>query len=311
MKGVFGIKQSLTVRRSEHFGINRKIIANMTAQSWHDIPHVVVTDEPEASEFLKVFKMINEGRGMEERISLNAALLKVITEALKKCPAMNAHIEFKPRLVRGCVTEFDEINISMPMLLDSGEMMTVNLHNMQDKSLTDIRDTLSDVRRRAENSNMSQVMYDVSLADSLHNLSKGKVMQTVMRLIGSKTGKHRIKTLSGKSKQDYYDIPECDRLTRHDIEQGTITVSNLGSLYKDWDGICSLLEIIPPQVAAVGVGAPRDAAIANPDGTVAAGKKLVFTVVFDHRALDMGDVVPFLKAIDETFRRPEILESWI
>ena len=84
---------------------------------------------------------------------------------------MNAHINFKPRLVRGCVTEFDEINISMPMLLDSGEMMTVNLHNMQDKSLTDIRDTLADVQRRAKNSNMSQVMYDVSLNDTLQGLA--------------------------------------------------------------------------------------------------------------------------------------------
>lgn len=55
------MRQSLTVRRAEHFGINRKIIANMTAQSWHDIPHVVVTNEPEASEFLKVFKKSTKG----------------------------------------------------------------------------------------------------------------------------------------------------------------------------------------------------------------------------------------------------------
>ena len=287
MKGVLRMRQSLTVRRAEHFGINRKIIANMTAQSWHDIPHVVVTNEPEASEFLKVFKEINEGR------------------------AMNAHIDFKPRLVRGCVTEFDEINISMPMLLDSGEMMTVNLHNMQDKNLRDIRDTLADVQRRAKNSNMSQVMYDVSLNDTLQGLAKGKLVQTISRLIGSKTGKYKVKALSGKSKKEYYDIPEYDRLTKYDIEQGTITVSNLGSLYKDWDGICALLEIIPPQVAAIGVGAPRDTAIANPDGTVTVGKKLVFTVVFDHRALDMGDVVPFLKSIDETFKHPEVIKEWI
>lgn len=311
MKGVLRMKQSLTVKKAEHFGINRKIIANMTAQSWHDIPHVVVTNEPEASEFLKVFKELNEGRAKQDKITLNAVILKVITEALKKCPAMNAHIDFKPRLVRGCVTEFDEINISMPMLLDSGEMMTVNLHNMQDKNLREIRDTLADVQRRAKNSNMSQVMYDVSLNDTLQGLAKGKLIQTVSRLIGSKTGKYRVKTLSGKQKKEYYGIPERDRLTKYDIEQGTITVSNLGSLYKDWDGICALLEIIPPQVAAIGVGAPRDTAIANPDGTVTVGKKLVFTVVFDHRALDMGDVVPFLKSIDETFKNPEVIKEWI
>ena len=51
--------------------------------------------------------------------------------------------------------------------------------------------------------------------------------------------------------------------------------------------------------------------IANPDGTVTVGKKLVFTVVFDHRALDMGDVVPFLKSIDETFKHPEVIKEWI
>ena len=127
------------------------------------------------------------------------------------------------------MTEFDEINISMPMLLDSGEMMTVNLHNMQDKNLRDIRDTLADVQRRAKNSNMSQVMYDVSLNDTLQGLAKGKLVQTISRLIGSKTGKYKVKTLSGKSKKEYYDIPEYDRLTKYDIEQGTITVSNLGS----------------------------------------------------------------------------------
>ncbi|MDY5311972.1 MAG: 2-oxo acid dehydrogenase subunit E2, partial [Oscillospiraceae bacterium] len=109
----------------------------------------------------------------------------------------------------------------------------------------------------------------------------------------------------------YYDIPERDRLTKYDIEQGTITVSNLGSLYKDWDGICALLEIIPPQVAAIGVGAPRDMAIANPDGTVTVGKKLVFTVVLDHRALEKGDVVPILKSIDETFKHPEVIKEWV
>lgn len=306
------MKQSLTVSRTEHFGINRKIIANMTAQSWREIPHVMLTDEPEATEFLKVFKEINEGRSAEEKISLNAVLLKIVTEALKACPAMNAHIEFKRHLVRGCIKEFKEVNISMPMLLESGDMMTINLHGMESKSLTEIRDTLSDVQRRAKNSDMSQVMYDVSLHDTLTGLSQGKVIQALTRLIGSKTGKHRVKTLSGKEKREYLKIPESDRLTLHDLEQGTVTISNLGSLYKTWDGICGLLEIIPPQVAAIGIGAPRDTAIVDEtDGTVKAGKKLPFTVVFDHRALDMGDVVPFLKAIDGVFNNPQIIKEWI
>ena len=33
--------------------------------------------------------------------------------------------------------------------------------------------------------------------------------------------------------------------------------------------------------------------------------------LFDHRALDMGDVVPCLKSIDETFKHPEVIKEWI
>ena len=47
------MKQNLTVTKSEHFGIARKIVSNMTSESWETIPHAVITFEPEVSEFLR------------------------------------------------------------------------------------------------------------------------------------------------------------------------------------------------------------------------------------------------------------------
>lgn len=300
-----------TVIRDQHFGIARKIVSNMTAESWEKIPHAVISYEPEVTEFLKVMKDINKDATPETKITINTIMLRVIVEGLKACPIMNSHIEFNRKLVRGNVKTFKEIDISMPMVLKTGEMMTINMHDMHDKTMSQMRDTIADSVRRANNSDMNEVMFEVSLDNTLQGLKRGKIAQTINRLVGSKTGKHKVKTLTGKAKKEYYSIPVTDRLTKHDIEQGTITVSNLGSVCRNWNGICTLLEIIPPQVCAIAIGATQLVPIAEQDGTIRTGYRLPFTIAFDHRALDMGDITPFVNKLNEIFDNPDIIREWV
>lgn len=300
-----------TVIKDQHFGIARKIVSNMTAESWETIPHAVISYEPEVTELLKVMKDINKDSTSETKLTLNTIMLRVIVEGLKACPVMNSHIEFNRKLVRGNVKTFKEIDISMPMVLKTGEMMTINMHDMQDKTMSQMRDAIADSVRRANNSDMNEVMFEVSLDNTLQGLKKGKLAQTINRLIGSKTGKHKVKTLTGQAKKDYYSISEKDRLTKHDIEQGTITVSNLGSVCRNWNGICTILEIIPPQVCAIAIGATQLVPIAEQDGTVRTGYRLPFTIAFDHRALDMGDVTPFINRLNEIFANPDVIREWV
>lgn len=300
-----------TVIKDQHFGIARKIVSNMTAESWETIPHAVISYEPEVTELLKVMKDINKDSTSETKLTLNTIMLRVIVEGLKACPVMNSHIEFNRKLVRGNVKTFKEIDISMPMVLKTGEMMTINMHDMQDKTMSQMRDAIADSVRCANNSDMNEVMFEVSLDNTLQGLKKGKIAQTINRLIGSKTGKHKVKTLSGQAKKDYYSISEKDRLTKHDIEQGTITVSNLGSVCRNWNGICTILEIIPPQVCAIAIGATQLVPIAEQDGTVRTGYRLPFTIAFDHRALDMGDVTPFINRLNEIFANPDVIREWV
>lgn len=300
-----------TVIRDQHFGIARKIVSNMTAESWETIPHAVISYEPEVTEFLKVMKDINKDATPEKKLTINTIMLRVIVEGLKACPIMNSHIEFNRKLVRGNVKTFKEIDISMPMVLKTGEMMTINMHDMQDKTMSQMRDTIADSVRRANNSDMNEVMFEVSLDNTLQGLKRGKIAQTINRLVGSKTGKHKVKTLTGKAKKEYYSIPVTDRLTKHDIEQGTITVSNLGSVCRNWNGICTLLEIIPPQVCAIAIGATQLVPISEQDGTIRTGYRLPFTIAFDHRALDMGDITPFVNKLNEIFENPDIIREWV
>lgn len=298
----------------EHFGIQRKIVANMTSESWESIPHVTYNYEPDVTEFMYEYKRLNENCAPEEKVTLNTLMLKIIVEGLKADPAMNAHIEFDRKLVRGTIRTFEDINISMPMVLPNGEMMTINLHNFENKSLDEMVDYIADVNRRVQNTDLNEVMMDVSMDNTITGLKEGKFKQTFYRIIGSKTGKHKVKTLSGKAKKEYYSIPESDRLTKRDIEQGTITVSNIGSTYRQQRGETCLLEIIPPQVCAIAVGAVQDKPVVilneNEEKEIAIRQVMPLCIAFDHRALDFGEIVPFIKRLDEIFEAPEIIHTW-
>lgn len=299
----------------EHFGIARKIVSNMTAESWETIPHGVLTYKPEVTDFLKECKKLNDGvTDKSQKITINTVMLKVICEGMKAAPKLNAHLEFNRKLVRGCLKTYDNIDISMPMILPNGEMMTVNMHDMGSKTLSEMTAAINDTIRRAKNTDLNEVMFEVSLDNTLNALRHGKIAQTINRLVGSKTGKHRVHTLKGAEKREYYSIPVTERLTKHDIEQGTTTVSNLGSVYRKYRGECTILEIIPPQVSAFAVNAAQKQAIVvkNKDGEeeIKVGTIMPITIAIDHKALDYGDVVPFIQKLDEIFENPQIIQSW-
>lgn len=306
----------MSVYKTENFKIARKIVSNMTAQSWEEIPHATMTYEADATELLEEIKRLNDERAQgEDKITINTVMLKIICEGLKAAPKMNTTLDFNRKLVRGTLKYHDQIDISMPMILHTGEMMTVNMHDMGSKTLTEMTCAINDTVRRANNSNLEEVMYEVSIDNTLTGLKQGKILQAIRRLYGSKMpGKHQVKVLSGKAKKEYYSIPEKDRLTKHDIEQGTTTVSNLGSIYREQKGFCALLEIIPPQTTAFAVNAVQKRAVVvtdeNSNDKIEVRKIIPITVAIDHRALDYGDCVGFFKRLDEIFANPSLIRKW-
>lgn len=305
----------MALTKEVHFGIARKIVSNMTSESWETIPHATLTYEADVTELVKEVKKLNEGNtDRSKKITLNTIMLKIICEGLKAAPAMNTHLEFNRKLVRGCLKYYDHIDISMPMVLPTGEMMTVNMHDMGNKSLSQMTEAINDTIRRAKNSDMNEVMFEVSLDNTMQGLKKGKILQAIRRLYGSKTGKHKVKTLSGKAKKEYYAIPTTERLTKHDIEQGTTTISNLGSIYREHKGVCALLEIIPPQTTAFAIDSiqKRPVVVTNSEGKdeIAIRSILPITIAMDHRALDYGDVVPFMRRLDEIFADVTVIRDW-
>ena len=145
-------------------------------------------------------------------------------------------------------------------------------------------------------------------------IATGLDVSVLRRLFGSKVGKHRVKTLSGKAKKAYRKIPASDRLTKADLEQGSVTVSNIGSIYREQHGATALLEIVPPQIFAVAVGALQEkpGVYTDQNGVKQIGIRQVMPLclAFDHRAVDFEALVPFMRSMDRLFAHPSIIHQW-
>lgn len=304
----------MKITETINFGIQRKIVANMTTESWQNIPHVAYVYEPDVTDFMKEYKTLNVDRIGSDKITINTLMMRVIVEGLKAAPIMNAHIKYNQKFVTGQINVIEDVNISMPTILPNGEMMTLNLHDFDKMNLDEMTDEINNVNRKAQNTNLTEAMFEVSMDNTITALKKGQIFKVLGRLLGAKVGKGKVKTLSGKARKEYLSIPESDRLTKRDIEQGTITISNIGSTYREQKGFAALLEIIPPQVTAICVCAVGDkpAVVTDEFGNKSVGIRQVLPmcVAFDHRALDFGEVIPFLKRLDHIFAHPEIIHTW-
>lgn len=305
----------MRVKQREYFGIQRKMVSHMTTESWRKIPHVTYMYEPDVTELYKVYKKINEGRAPEDKITFNTVMLKIIAEGIKAAPIMNSHLDFDRDFVTGRIDTFSNINISMPTILPNGEMMTVNLRNFEERSLTNMTAYINDVRRRAEKTNLTEAMYSVSLANTLETLKHFHILRVLMKLYGANVGNSKIHHLHGKAKKEYEAIPETERLTVKDLEPGTVVVSNVGSNYLQQTGALSLLEIVPPMVTAFGLGAIQERPVVRKndkgESEVVVRSILPMCIAFDHRVIDFGDIVPFMKKLDGIFAEPGIIESWV
>ncbi len=295
-------------------GIQRKIIANMTTEAWQTVPHIGYSYEPEVTKFMEAVKKLNASGKFDSKITVNTIMLKAITEGLKAAPELNANIHFDQKRVKGYITEYEDIHASMTWVLPNNEMMTINLHDIGSKSLKELNEYIADTARRIENTNLDEVMYSISFDDTIQKLKHGHVMKAVNRLIGAKFGKHKVTVLKGKEKKEYYKIPETDRLTKEDIRQGTVCISNIGSTTRGIHGRCTMLAIIPPEVFVLCMSSvqkqPVVAQDENGNDIIVPGNVMPMQLVFDHRALDFGKLIPFIKRLEEIFDRPEEIFEW-
>lgn len=290
-----------------NFNMRKKTIASVTQEGWQEIPHVSYIYEADATKFYEEFRKLKASGRYKRDISFNTLLLRVIVEGIKAAPQLNAEIRYNTFLISGRVTIKEKININMPVLLPGGEMMTVNLRDMGSKSLEAMTEQIEGIKEIIKNCDMERSLLKVGLKDSLRKLHQGKVIEVAGRGLGMVIG-HR-KTEEGSSVKKNGSL-----LDREALDQGTITVSNLGAAVKGTKGRIGLLDIIPPQVCAIGIGVLQEESrvylVEDRETRVGIRKVIPFTIAFDHRALDFGEVAPFINRLEEVFNNPAVIRNW-
>lgn len=306
--------KNIGIEKSERFDLQRRVVSHMTSSSWKNIPHVSYIYEPDITDFYNEFiKLAKKRNNIGYKTTFNTIMIKVIVEGLLVSHDLNSYIEYDHMKGEGLTYILDQINVSIPWLLSDGKMITPTIPNVGKMSLNDISDYISNISKRIEKTNIDEMLYRAVFTDTVNELKKFN-LSIMRRIIASQITRYRIKGLKGKEKEEYYKIPENERLTEKDIMSGTVTVSNIGSLYKEQRGFFALLEIIPPQVFAIGLGSvqERPGVYVQENGNKEIGirKILPMCLAFDHRAVDFSSIIPFIKKLDEIFAKPDVIYKW-
>lgn len=306
--------KNVKIKKSESLDLYRRTIAYMTSSSWKNVPHVSYIYEPDITDFYNEFTNLTKKRNNTDcKITFNTIMLKVIVEGLLAAPDLNSYIEYNYKKTKGSMDILDKINVSVPWLLPNGKMITPAIPDAGKMSLNDIASYILKLSNRIEKTNIDEMLYRAAFTNTISELKKFNI-SVIRRIIASQFTQCRVKRIKGKEREDYYKIPENERLTEKDIMYGTVTVSNIGSLYKEQRGFFGLLEIIPPQVFAIGLGSVQEkpGVYVQKDGYKQIGirKILPMCLAFDHRAVDFCSIVPFIKRLDEIFAKPEIIHKW-
>ena len=136
-------------KHTERFDLQRRAVSHVTTTSWHEIPHISYIYEPDITDFYNEFEiLLNNEFNLENKISFNTIMLKVITEGLLRSPDLNSYVEYNHKKTEGMTHIFDEINISLPWLLPDGKMITPTIPSVEKMSLNDISAYISNLTDR-------------------------------------------------------------------------------------------------------------------------------------------------------------------
>jgi len=309
--------KNIAIKEIQPFDVQRKVVSHITSSSWKNIPHVSYLYEPDITDFCTEFKNLAAERSQDatepRKISFNTIMLKAIVEGLLVAPKLNSLLEYDSRTGAGRLLVCADINISLPWLLADSRMITPIIAKIDKMSLNAISDAVIVVEQKIERTNIDEMLYKSAYADTVGELKRLN-LSMISRILSSTFGHQKLNRLHGEEKKRYYSLPEELRLTEKDIMDGTVTVSNIGSLYREQRGYFGLLEVVPPQVLAVGISAIQEKPgifldrIRNQQ--IGIRKFVPICLVFDHRAVDFDMLVPFLKRLDEIFARPQEIYSW-
>jgi pyruvate/2-oxoglutarate dehydrogenase complex dihydrolipoamide acyltransferase (E2) component len=301
----------MTESGGQELSIARKVVAFSTASSWRAIPHAAFLYEPDVTAFYAIYQELKGLRAGPPELTFNVLLLKAIAEGIAAAPILNARLDYSLFYQTGRLRRMSTIDIATPVL-SAGESITVVTPDVGHKTLAELANYMAALKIRLANTDINELLYRVALRDTFDKIKKLDP-RVIGRLLSILFFKNRVKTLKGRAKKEYYAKPASERLSEKDVMTGTLIVSNIGPIYQG-RGIPLLLEVIAPQIFAIGVGAMQERPLVCDDGKgakqISIRRVLPLCLAIDHRALDFNHLAPFLQRLDDRFEKPEQCRDW-
>ncbi len=291
--------------------VHQRVMAHKMVESWDNVPHAAIAVDLDVTDVLAFVERLSGDAAFEGvRVTINSVMLKIIAEAMRTAPELNAHVEYDKRYDFGRLSLCEDVNVAVPFLSGDGRMMTPVMRQVDKKPLRQICLDARALRRRVRNTNLDYLLYEAAMADTIARLKRLR-LGVLRRVVKNFVGKHRVPMPTRRTLRDYHKIPERDRITVEELLSATTLVSNVGSVMPGLRARINLLEIMPPQVTAIGLSAVRKQPVVVTDeadgDSIQIRSIMPLSLCIDHRVLDFSHVRGFLQTLLDVCQHPERL----
>ena len=292
----------------------RKATGYTLTISQQTIPVAGFVREADATKLWEVYQKLHTDTSRPIKISFNTLMLRFFAECLKSAPILNAHLKYKPFNATGTLTYKGSIEVSMPVILPNGRMIPIVLHDAGNKDLDEMAFAVSEIERKSYNTILDETIYDVARQRMFGLIRHGHVFQAIATGLSAFIGKNKVKFAPGKVRREYRrEVKPEDRLGADDIGEGTVCISDLGSVYSG-KGFATTSPVLQPTTAVIAFGRVRDEDKVykkeNGELDLKTIKVLPITILFDHKIGGFPDIVPFMNKMDELLENPEEMLNW-
>ncbi len=294
----------------EYFNnIKRRMNGYVLTENQRNQPQAAYSYEVDVTDMWEEYKKLKETCGY--KLSFNTIIMMAMVEGLKAAPRLNAHINFNHLRCCGTIIIKKHIDVSMPVMLDSGDTFPVKICHCEEKNLKELQEEIDVMTYKMKNTDIDAVLGDLVVQRTLGFLLKGQIKKTVAQTMAGIVGKHKIGSIGNFFKKQATDE---NSLKYYHLNEGTVCFSNWAGLYEGLRGFETTSPLLYPQVFMMGVGGfiEKDFAYRNEKGEIdlKTRKMLPVTLTFDHRIGAFNDVIPFMKRMDEIFEKPEVIQNW-
>ena len=298
----------MRIRSHEYFGLERRVVAHKTMEAWDNIPHAGVILDYDVTKILDMVAALRRSPAFAgTRLTINTVMLKIIAEGVKRSPAMNAHTAYRRCTGVGTATCYDTINIAIPFLTEARRTITPVVRDSGGMTLRELCHALEDMKRRVANTDIEVLLRSAAWRDAFERLRRFD-LTLIARFWGNVLGPGRLPVPARARVRAFNAMPESERVTADDLMSATLLVSNLGSVLPDFSCYPCMLEVIPPQSAAIGLGAVAKRPVvrtnARGEDEIVVRKMMPMAVIFDHRLLDFEHTLGFFEALREFSETP-------